>query len=144
MEASNRNVKKTCAQMPNKWPDRLPTQVRAGRGPIHTGVWLLRNQENRYRSRHQFSGLHGKPGATGALEGVLKMATSWRLFLLLIAVFILAVVPASGVDGADPDAGNAGGAERALSSKLAGGWHLVRTHDPNGGADAISIMHTAD
>ena len=33
---------------------------------------------------------------------------------------------------------------RALSSELAGGWRLVRTHNPNGGADAISIMHTAD
>lgn len=25
-----------------------------------------------------------------------------------------------------------------------GGWHFVRTRNPHGGADAISIMHTAD
>ena len=29
-------------------------------------------------------------------------------------------------------------------SDLAGDWHLVRTHNPQGGPDAISIMHTAD
>ena len=33
---------------------------------------------------------------------------------------------------------------RPLSSELAGGWHFVRTPNPHGGADAISIMHTAD
>ena len=42
------------------------------------------------------------------------------------------------------DSGRAGGAQPTLVSELAGGWHLVRTHNPNGGADAISIMHTAD
>lgn len=83
-------------------------------------------------------------GVEGALEGLLKMATSRRLFPVFVAIFILATVPASAVNGANPDSGRAGGAERALSSELAGGWHLVRTHNPNGGADAISIMHTAD
>ena len=72
------------------------------------------------------------------------MVTSRRLFPLLVAIFVLATAPASAVNGADSDSGKAGGAERALSSELAGGWHLVRTHNPNGGADAISIMHTAD
>ena len=83
-------------------------------------------------------------GVEGALEGLLKMATSRRLFPVFVAIFILATVPASAVNGANQDSGRAGGAERALSSELAGGWHLVRTHNPNGGADAISIMHTAD
>jgi hypothetical protein len=72
------------------------------------------------------------------------MATSLRLFPLLVAIFILAIAPASAVNGADPDSGRAGGAERGLSSELAGGWRLVRTHNPNGGADAISITHIAD
>jgi hypothetical protein len=72
------------------------------------------------------------------------MAKSRRLFPLLVAIFVLAITPASAVNGANPDTGKAGGAEQALSSELAGGWHLVRTRNPNGGADAISIMHTAD
>ena len=72
------------------------------------------------------------------------MATSRRLFPLLVAIFILATAPAFAINGANPDSDKAGGAERALSSELAGGWHLVRTHNPNGGADAISIMHIAD
>jgi hypothetical protein len=36
----------------------------------------------------------------------------------------------------------AGQAQRAAA--LAGGWRLVRTPSPRGGADAVSIMHTAD
>lgn len=34
--------------------------------------------------------------------------------------------------------------ELELTSEVAGGWHLVRTPNPNGGNDALSIMHTAD
>jgi hypothetical protein len=33
---------------------------------------------------------------------------------------------------------------RPLNTELTGGWHFVRTPNPQGGADAISIMHTAD
>jgi hypothetical protein len=70
----------------------------------------------------------------------------WRydtflLSSLLVAILILAM--ASAVDTANPDA-----TERAPSElpspELAGGWHFVRTRNPHGGADAISIMHTAD
>jgi hypothetical protein len=69
------------------------------------------------------------------------MATSRSLFPLLVTIFILATSPASALD---PDSNATGDAERARSSELAGGWHLVRTHNPSGGADAISIMHSAD
>ena len=40
------------------------------------------------------------------------MATSRRLSSLIVAIFILATVPASAVDGTIPDSGSAGGAER--------------------------------
>ena len=60
------------------------------------------------------------------------------LFSLLVTISTLAM--ASAVDAAGPDT-----ADRAPPSpELTGGWHLVRTRNPNGGPDAISIMHTAD
>jgi hypothetical protein len=122
-----------------------PASQPAGRVPIiKTDVLLLRDRENRYPPQHQFSGLNEWPGATSALEEGLKMVTSRHLFPLLVAIFVLAIATASAVNGADSDSGKVGGAQRALSSELAGGWHLVRTHNPNGGTDAISIMHTAD
>ncbi len=36
------------------------------------------------------------------------------------------------------------GAEEPTNPELPGGWHFVRTHNPRGGADAVSIMRTAD
>ena len=72
------------------------------------------------------------------------MVTLRRFFPFLVTVLILAIALASTVNGADPGTGRVSGAGRALSSELAGGWHLVRTPNPNGGSDAISIMHTAD
>jgi hypothetical protein len=36
------------------------------------------------------------------------------------------------------------GAAEPTKPELPGGWHFVRTHNPSGGADAISIMRTAD
>jgi hypothetical protein len=78
------------------------------------------------------------------MEGTPKIATSRCLFALLSAILILVIAPASAVNRANPDIGKAGGAERSLSSELAGGWHFVRTRNPEGGPDAISIMHTAD
>jgi hypothetical protein len=72
------------------------------------------------------------------------MSIPRRLFPLLIALFVLASLPASAVNGAKPDSGSAGEAKRPQVSEFPGGWHLVRTRNPNGGADAISIMHPAD
>ena len=47
------------------------------------------------------------------------MATSRRLSSLIFAIFILAIVPASAVDGIIPDSGSAGGAEPTPGSELA-------------------------
>jgi hypothetical protein len=72
------------------------------------------------------------------------MATSRQIFVLIVAILVLATTPASAVNGAKPDSGSVGGAERPRISELPGGWHLVRTPNPNGGTDVISIMHPAD
>lgn len=50
--------------------------------------------------------------------------------LLVLSLAIISEVPVS--------------VAKAESSELAGGWHFVRTPNPRGGADAVSIMHTAD
>ena len=59
-----------------------------------------------------------------------------------IALTALAAAPA--VHGADSGADKPGSPEQGSSSQLMDGWHLVRTPNPRGGPDAISIMHTAD
>ena len=74
----------------------------------------------------------------------LNMAMPRGLCAPFVAFLIWAPLSAFAVDGANPDSGKAGTTEQAPSSALAGGWRLVRTHNPNGGADAISIMHAAD
>ena len=74
----------------------------------------------------------------------MKLIASRHISLLLVAIFVLSIVVASAVNAANPDTGRAGSTDRPFSSELAGGWHFVRTPNPNGGADAISIMHTAD
>jgi hypothetical protein len=63
---------------------------------------------------------------------------------LLIGIFILTHAAASGLNGANPDVGKARAVSGSSGSELAGGWHFVRTKNPYGGVDAISIMHTAD
>jgi hypothetical protein len=57
----------------------------------------------------------------------------------LIGLFMLSV--ATPAISANPILGQTG---RPFSSDLSAGWHFVRTPNPNGGADAISVMHTAD
>ena len=63
---------------------------------------------------------------------------------LLIGIYVLTHAAASGVNGANPDVGKARDVSGSPGSELAGGWHFVRTRNPYGGVDAISIMHTAD
>ena len=46
--------------------------------------------------------------------------------------------------GAASPSNSAGISEQQSNAELEGGWHFVRTRSPRGGADAISIMHTAD
>ena len=72
------------------------------------------------------------------------MPTSPRFLPLLAAICSLVILPASIGNAANLDSSGATGTDQPLVSELAGGWHLVRTHNPNGGADAISIMHPAD
>ena len=66
------------------------------------------------------------------------------VFPLLIGIYVLTHAAASGVNGANPDVGKARDISGSPGSELAGGWHFVRTRNPYGGVDAISIMHTAD
>ena len=51
---------------------------------------------------------------------------------------------ASAVNAANSDTGKSGETVQPANSELSGGWRYVRTRNPHGGADAISIMHTAD
>lgn len=75
-------------------------------------------------------------------RGKINMGASRYFVPLFVAIFVLAIVVASPVNAANQDPNRLGGAERP--PELAGGWHYVRTPNPHGGADAISIMHTAD
>jgi len=72
------------------------------------------------------------------------MAAIRYLLPLSIGIFILTHAAASGVNGANPNAGKARDVSGSSGSELTGGWHFVRTRNPSGGVDAISIMHTAD
>lgn len=78
------------------------------------------------------------PGAT-ATYGTRTMKMPALRYLPIL--FALVIAPASTAHGANPNTRAASDTER---SELAGGWHFVRIHNPSGGADAISIMHTAD
>jgi hypothetical protein len=71
-----------------------------------------------------------------------KIIAARHLCPLLIAIFAIVIVPTA--KGIDVSNDRAGAAERSFKSEMAGGWHFVRTPNPNGGPDAISIMHTAD
>jgi hypothetical protein len=72
------------------------------------------------------------------------MAMPQALCAHFVACLILSPLSAFALDVVNPDNGKAGSIVQAPSSALAGGWRLVRSHNPNGGADAISIMHPAD
>ena len=65
-------------------------------------------------------------------RAVAKMLALWRVAsrLLAVGLAIISVIPANEA--------------RADGSELAGGWHFVRTRNPRGGADAVSVMRTAD
>jgi hypothetical protein len=86
----------------------------------------------------------GLPSPECVKGDTVKMVASRHLSPLLTAVFVMAIAVASAVNGGNRDTGRADAAEQPTSSELAGGWHFVRTPNPQGGADAISIMHTAD
>ena len=135
MLAFKSNTKEECIQMPSKIGQISSSAiVRAGRRgderpkPV-SGFYAI--EKNDIIHGHQFFELHGRPRAAGARgRCTMKMAASRHFFPLLLAIFILAIAPASAVNAANPDIGRAGGAERPLSSELAGGWHFVRTPNP--------------
>ena len=63
----------------------------------------------------------------------------------LVVVLVAAFSAASRIKAADPNASSVPPFEQAAaSSQLVGGWHFVRTRDPHGAGEAVSIMHTAD
>jgi hypothetical protein len=83
-------------------------------------------------------------GIEDALLRPLRMSTLRRFFILPLTISIVTTLPVAAANGVNPDDGKADGVSQAQSSELAEGWRLVRTHNPNGGADTISIMRPAD
>lgn len=68
-----------------------------------------------------------------------------RLIPSIAGILLFAAWPVSSAFAAGQGGNGAPGMATAASgSELAQGWRLVRTHNPRGGADAVSIMHTAD
>jgi hypothetical protein len=63
---------------------------------------------------------------------------------LLLLAMSLVIASASVSDAAGARTVGAGSPERPSGSESMGGWRLVHTRNPQGGADAVSIMHTAD
>lgn len=66
--------------------------------------------------------------------------TSRQLWYVIVTSLAIATSGAAG--GASPNVQT--DRERTLNSELTNGWHLMRTPSPNGGADAISLIHTPD
>lgn len=75
-------------------------------------------------------------------RGATNVKTTAQRVCHILIVF-LALGFANPAISADPST-NQTDRERSFSSELTAGWHFVRTPNPNAGADAISIMHTAD
>jgi hypothetical protein len=73
-------------------------------------------------------------------------AVAWRYlcFPLLFGILALIIATAPSLHAANSATNRTGSMGRLSSTELTGGWHLVRTPNPQGGPDAISIMHTAD
>lgn len=67
-----------------------------------------------------------------------------RFRVRMLSLFSVAIVYAAGVYAAGQNARDARAGPTPSTSELKGGWHLVRTPNPRGGPDAVSIMHTAD
>lgn len=59
-------------------------------------------------------------------------------------LFILAISSTPAAWAANPAIGMAANVVTLAGSELSGGWRFVRTPNPQGGPDAVSIMHTAD
>ncbi len=69
---------------------------------------------------------------------------AFRYLQILVAILALTAAAGSAANEANSDNAKAVIGERPSGTELKGGWRFVRTTNPHGGADAISIMHTAD
>jgi len=67
-----------------------------------------------------------------------------RLCPFLIRIIFLSAAVASTANGAKVNNNKVDIPAQPSGAELLGDWHLVRTPNPRGGADAVSIMHTAD
>jgi hypothetical protein len=74
----------------------------------------------------------------------MKQTTSRYLSTLLFALLIEIVAAASTSNATNVIPVAATSEVPVLGSELTGGWRFVRTPNPQGGPDAISVMHTAD
>jgi len=77
------------------------------------------------------------------MGGMMRL-TVFKYLLLIVGILVLTTPIASAANEANSDNSKSAIAERPSGTELKGGWHFVRTRNPQGGADAISIMHTAD
>ena len=69
------------------------------------------------------------------------MKTASAYLHVFAGIFFLTTMLAPDANGANP---NFSISEQTSGRELSGGWRFVRTPNPRGGADAISIMHIAD
>ena len=66
-----------------------------------------------------------------------------HLYAFLVAILILAAVAPPVAHAANPYSSGVAKLQRRKSN-LTAGWHFLRTDNPQGPADVVSIMHTAD
>ena len=78
------------------------------------------------------------------IPDTMKHTTLRHRSRLLFALLIGIVAAASNSNAASSIPVAAAGEVPIFGSELTGGWRFVRTPNPQGGPDAISIMHTAD
>lgn len=68
-----------------------------------------------------------------------------HVFTFLAGIFVLITTTSLRADENGFDSAPTSDVGRPSNSKtIAGEWHFVKTRNPQGGANAISIMHTAD
>ena len=73
-----------------------------------------------------------------------EMELSRQLSFLSVAILVLAFAATVTINAANSDNIKAASGDTPISSELTDGWRFLHTPNPDGGTDAISIMHTAD
>ena len=92
----------------------------------------------------RISGTASKTERGWLWKGYAKNMMARRHQTVLMSMLVLTIAIASTGDGANSNSDRLRIAEQPPNTNLEGGWHFVRTPNPHGGADAISIMRTAD